>query len=85
MLAIHACLAWLLCKNRKQSPVLRMAALFLMAVVVVEVLSGALMAYFGVPAFIQPLHLLLGTLAIGVQYYLWLLVKNGKRKLNIAE
>lgn len=85
LLAIHAYLAWLLCRNRKQSPVLRMAALFLMAVVTVEVLSGALMAYFGVPAFIQPLHLLLGTLAIGVQYYLWLLVKNGKIKSSIAE
>ena len=78
LLAIHAYLAWLLCRNRRKSPVLRMAVLFLMAVVAVEVLSGALMAYFGVPAFIQPLHLLLGTLAIGVQYYLWLLVKNGK-------
>ena len=85
LLAIHACLAWLLYKNRKQSSVLRMTALFLMAVVAVEVLSGVLMAYFGVPAFIQPLHLLLGTLAIGVQYYLWLMVKNGKRKLSIAE
>ena len=78
LLAIHAYLAWLLYKNRKQSPVLRMTVLFLMAVVAVEVLSGALMAYFGVPAFIQPLHLLLGTLTIGFQYYLWLLVKNGK-------
>ena len=85
LLAIHAYLAWLLCRNRKQSPVLRMITLFLMAVVAVEVLSGALMAYFGVPAFIQPLHLLLGTLAIGVQYYLWLLVKNGKRKLSIVK
>ena len=85
LLAIHAYLAWLLYKNREQSPVLRMAALFLMAVVAVEVLSGAIMAYFGVPAFIQPLHLLLGTLIIGVQYYVWLLVRNGKRKLSIAE
>jgi len=85
LLAIHIYLARLLYMNRAQSQILRTTSLFLMAVVVIEVLSGAIMAYFGVPPFIQPLHLLLGTLIIGVQYYVWLLVSNGKRKLSIAE
>jgi cytochrome c oxidase assembly protein subunit 15 len=36
------------------------------------VVSGVVMAYLGIPAFVQPLHLLLGSLIIGFQYYLWL-------------
>jgi len=84
LLVIHVYLAKLLYMNRAHSEVLRLASLFLMAVVAVEVISGAAMAYFGVPAFIQPLHLLLGTLIIGIQYYVWLMVKNGKKKLSIT-
>jgi heme a synthase len=36
------------------------------------ILSGAGMAYFAVPAFLQPVHLLLASLAFGVQFILLL-------------
>ena len=84
LLAIHLYLAKLLYQHMAQSPVLKMMTYLLIGVVVIEVMSGAIMAYFGVPAFIQPLHLLLGTLIIGVQYYVWLLVRKGNRELSIA-
>jgi cytochrome c oxidase assembly protein subunit 15 len=32
------------------------------------------MAYFGIPAFLQPVHLLLATVAIGIQFILLLLL-----------
>ncbi|NVK85786.1 MAG: hypothetical protein HWE21_15780 [Cytophagia bacterium] len=54
---------------------------WLLTIVVIEIVSGAIMAYFGVPAFIQPIHLLLGSVIIGVQFYLWLLLKNKELKL----
>lgn len=85
LLALHLYLTKLLYMNRSQSRIIRTVALFLMAIVGIEVLSGVIMAYFGVPPFIQPLHLLLGTLIIGVQYYVWLVIKNGNRRLSIAE
>lgn len=44
----------------------------LMGVVVTEILLGVIMAYFGVPAFAQPVHLLLGAVAIGLIFYLFL-------------
>lgn len=85
LLAIHLYLARLLYMNQEQAPLLRLASMWLIALVGIEVLSGAIMAYFGVPAFIQPLHLLLGTLIIGVQYYVLLLVRNRNKRLSIAE
>lgn len=75
LLALHVYLFYLMMSNEHLKPLLK----WLLIIVVIEVLSGALMAYFGVPAFIQPIHLLLGTLIIGVQYYLLLLI-NYKRE-----
>jgi cytochrome c oxidase assembly protein subunit 15 len=47
--------------------------LFLLSVV--EAVLGVVMAYFGVPAWAQPLHLLVALLILGQQYHLFLFVK----------
>lgn len=39
-----------------------------------EIFTGVLMAYFGVPAFAQPVHLTLAVLMIGLQFMMWLLL-----------
>ncbi len=39
----------------------------LLVVIVVEILSGVIMAYFAIPRFAQPLHLILATGAFGLQ------------------
>lgn len=78
LLALHGYLFYILLASEGLKSITK----WLLVIVVVEILSGAIMAYFGVPAFIQPIHLLLGTLIVGVQYYLLLLI-NHKQK-NIA-
>ncbi len=42
------------------------------AVVVAEVVMGAILSYFSMPVLVQPLHLLLATLAFGILFYLYL-------------
>jgi cytochrome c oxidase assembly protein subunit 15 len=84
LLALHIYLARLLYINNEGVTLLRRASTLLVLIVVVEAGSGAIMAYFGVPAFIQPLHLLLGTLITGWQYYLLLLIRNKKGRLSLA-
>lgn len=44
----------------------------LMALVILEIATGMGMAYFGIPAFLQPFHLLIGCLITGVQVLLFL-------------
>lgn len=82
LLALHGYLVYLLWKKRRISQQLARITLILFITVVVEIASGALMAYFAVPAFIQPIHLLLGTLIIGIQYFLWLQLN--KKQLQTA-
>lgn len=50
--------------------------------VLIEIIGGAVMAYFSVPAFIQPIHLFMGSILFGVYFYLVLLVK---RKSSISQ
>jgi cytochrome c oxidase assembly protein subunit 15 len=44
--------------------------------VILEIITGIGMAYFGIPAFLQPLHLLIGSLIIGVQVLLLLQIRD---------
>ncbi|WP_192346707.1 heme A synthase [Algoriphagus sp. Y33] len=47
----------------------------LMILIILEIATGMGMAYFGIPAFLQPIHLLLGSLTIGVQVILLLEIR----------
>ena len=40
----------------------------------IEIFTGILMAYFGVPAFAQPVHLTLAVIMIGLQFMMWLIM-----------
>lgn len=48
-------------------------------VVMLEIATGVGMAYFAIPAFLQPLHLLFGSLIIGIQFVILLLLKDQKK------
>lgn len=55
----------------------------LMIVLLLEIASGMGMAYFGIPAFLQPIHLLLGSLILGIQFMLILQLRDHVQfKLN---
>ena len=82
ILAVHIWMIRVLIKESKNQKSLILPTQILLITIVVEIISGALMAYFGVPAFIQPIHLLLGTGIVGLQYYVLLLTNN--RKLVVA-
>ena len=47
----------------------------LLLLILLEIVSGMGMAYFGVPAFLQPVHLLFGSMILGVQFILILQLK----------
>lgn len=45
-----------------------------LAVLGIEIFTGIIMAYFGVPAFAQPVHLTLAVIMIGLQFMMWMLM-----------
>lgn len=59
-------------------------ALSLILLILGTVLSGVGMAWFAVPAFLQPVHLTLATVTAGVEFFLWLkLVPHAKHALQV--
>ncbi len=74
LMALHLYLFYVLYKSSAYEQ-FKSLMFILVGVVGFEILTGALMAYFAIPAFIQPIHLLFGSLIIGIQYYLVLVVR----------
>jgi cytochrome c oxidase assembly protein subunit 15 len=55
-----------------------------MIVLIVEIVSGVGMAYFGIPPFLQPIHLVLGSIILGIQLQLVLRLKSkNSKKLTV--
>lgn len=56
------------------SPV-KAKGVLLMTLLILELAAGAVLANLGIPAFIQPLHLLLAMIIFGLQFRMWLDVR----------
>jgi heme a synthase len=83
LLGIHLLFIYKIYKySLRNSGIFKLSQL-LLVVIVFEILTGVGMAYFAIPAFLQPIHLLLGALIIGIQFLLLLnLVDQNKLKLD---
>lgn len=84
ILALHVYLIWLLKKNIQREGLTYKFMVALLAIVIIEIISGIIMAYFGVPAYIQPIHLTLAILSLGIQFIVYLLI-NAKRVFKASK
>jgi len=74
ILGLHLYLIYVLKKNTAAQSKLNTWANALVGLIVLEILSGAIMAYFAIPKVMQPVHLLVGSLIIGLQFLLLLML-----------
>ena len=73
LLALHLLVIYRLRQVSRERPLTQIA--FLMAVLVVaEIATGVIMAYFSVPAAAQPIHLFLAIVIVGLQFVSWLVL-----------
>ncbi len=72
LLAAHIFLVYQVSKHYGNQGNLMTNTLVLLIVILLEILSGIVMAYFAIPRFAQPIHLLFGSLVFGLQCYIWL-------------
>ncbi|MTI33279.1 COX15/CtaA family protein [Xanthovirga aplysinae] len=78
ILLLHVYLLVLLFQHAKGDRQLMSWSKVLVGIIVLEILTGVIMAYFAIPAFAQPIHLLLASIIFGIQVYLFLLVRDRK-------
>ncbi|MDT8429121.1 MAG: COX15/CtaA family protein [Pseudomonadales bacterium] len=65
-------LLWLLVRSLGWQHSLTRFAAAMVAVIVVAVVSGATLGHLGMPAFVQPAHLLAASLLFGLQFLIWM-------------
>lgn len=79
VLLVHAIFILRLRKTTGNNPL----SLSLVLLILLTILSGAGMGYFSVPAFLQPIHLLVATVTFGLQFLLFLRL-NSSRGIVLA-
>jgi cytochrome c oxidase assembly protein subunit 15 len=80
VIGFHFLLIWRLGKTTG----LKALSSALMALILSSFLTGAAMAYFSVPAALQPVHLLLATICFGIQLLLYFQLNSSKKELLIG-
>jgi heme a synthase len=78
LLALHLYMAYLIYKLKDRQ--LRMLTNWMLFLVAIEVVFGVIMAYFAIPAFLQPLHLTIATLLFGVQFLIMIIYYYASKK-----
>lgn len=85
LLGIHILYFFWAFRYTVRNSIVKLWSQILMVVLFLEIGSGIGMAYFGIPAFLQPIHLLLGSLILGIQFMLILQLRDHFQfKLNIT-
>jgi cytochrome c oxidase assembly protein subunit 15 len=74
VMALNLAFVYFVRKNSSDKNLIKYSN-YLLGIIGIEFLTGIVMTYAGMPAFIQPIHLTLALLATAIQYYAWLLLQ----------
>jgi len=83
ILLLHVYLGYRLINVTGKKDVLNKGARILLILVLIEIASGGIMAYFGIPPFVQPIHLLVSTLIFGLLVFITLNVREVNRTIAV--
>ncbi len=74
VLLLHVGLIYMLWKNASKNGRIQTLGKSLLIILVIEVITGIIMAYFAIPKPLQPIHMLLASLALGIHVLLILFI-----------
>jgi len=77
VLVANIWLLWMLVSSLGWQHTLSRLTAAMLAVIVLAIVSGATLGHLGMPAFIQPAHLLSASLLFGLQFLIWMEYLNG--------
>ncbi|HEY8402823.1 MAG TPA: COX15/CtaA family protein [Cytophagaceae bacterium] len=83
LLGLCAYLFYLITKSVNKDSVLYKTTVWMSVLVIAEIITGINLNYMGYSAIVQPVHLTLGTIILGLQFYIYIII-NFNKKYNIA-
>ncbi len=84
LLGIHLVFIYKIYKYSVRSASIFKWSQILILLILFVIITGVGLAYFGIPAFLQPFHLLLGSLIVGLQFVILLLLNDQKKIVESA-
>ncbi len=75
-------LAWLLIRSLGWQHTLTRFTLAMLGVIGLAIVSGATLGHLGMPAFVQPLHLVGASLLFGLQFLIWISYRHARETLT---
>jgi cytochrome c oxidase assembly protein subunit 15 len=84
VLGLNLFLVFRIKKNIDQKGIIYKFSLWLLVLILIEMLSGIILGYLGFPAFIQPFHLTIAIVAIGIQFVIYLLLNKERVFRSLA-
>ena len=78
-------LGWLLFKSLGIQHTLTKLTLTMIGVISIAILSGATLGHLGMPAFVQPTHLLASALLFGLQFLIWISYRHARDAKTSSE
>jgi cytochrome c oxidase assembly protein subunit 15 len=84
VLLLHIGVVYVLNQNIVGKSILHNLTKILMAIIVIEVLTGIVLSYLNVPAAVQPIHVTLAVVSLGLQFVIWLGVRKAKEVVPLS-
>ncbi|MEE9397670.1 MAG: COX15/CtaA family protein [Methylococcales bacterium] len=75
VLLINLWLTWRIIGVVNRGSLLSSSTLSLISLIVIAIATGKVMDSFGIPAFVQPIHLFLATLIFGLQFFIYITLR----------
>ena len=85
VLAANVALAYIIMRKTPGPGLLRSSGNGLLGLIVAEIIVGALLYYQGMPAYLQPLHLVIAALIFGVQFHIAIAYRLAHNANGVAE
>lgn len=85
VLGLHGLFLYRILKNNSHKGIIYRFSIGLVILLTIEMASGLILGYMGLPAFSQPVHLTIGVLMLGVQFVLYLLLNKERVFRGVPE
>lgn len=85
VVGLHVFFIYRILQNNSQKGIIYKFAMGLIALIAIEIASGLILGYLGLPAYAQPVHLTIAILMLGVQFILYLLLNKERVFRGVPE
>lgn len=85
VVALHVLFLYRILKNNSQKGLIYQFSIGLIMLIAIEMVSGLILGYLGLPAYSQPIHLTIAILMLGVQFVLYLLLNKERVFRGVPE